>query len=172
MYASSGNKHFFTKSCHRQTYQYYEQSRQKLGTILENNVCTLKIKVFKRFFFKVCLLVFIEFFFGKIQPILTQKNDFESTNIHWKNPLKKSSQKILPKKFSLKIPPKIFVPRNSWQQNYLQKNPLKKFLPKNSYHKIISKIPKKFLRFWNYPIPYIALRRRKLFRACYPLKSN
>ena len=38
MYASSGNKHFFTKSCHRQTYQNYEQSRQKLGTILENKV--------------------------------------------------------------------------------------------------------------------------------------
>ena len=38
MYASSGNKHFFTKSCHRQTYQKYEQSQQKLGTILENKV--------------------------------------------------------------------------------------------------------------------------------------
>ena len=36
-YASSGNKHFFTKSC-RQTCQNYEQSRQKLGTILENKV--------------------------------------------------------------------------------------------------------------------------------------
>ena len=34
MYASSGNKHFFTKSCHRQTYQ--KQCQQKLGTILEN----------------------------------------------------------------------------------------------------------------------------------------
>ena len=38
MYGSSGNRHFFTKSCHRQTYQHYEQSRQKLGTILENKV--------------------------------------------------------------------------------------------------------------------------------------
>ena len=38
MYASSRNKHFFTKSCHRQTYQNYEQSRQKLGTIIENKV--------------------------------------------------------------------------------------------------------------------------------------
>ena len=38
MYASNGNKHFFTKSCHRQTYQNYEQSRQQLGTILENKV--------------------------------------------------------------------------------------------------------------------------------------
>ena len=25
MYASSGNRHFFTKSCHPQTYQNYEQ---------------------------------------------------------------------------------------------------------------------------------------------------
>ena len=38
MYASSGNKYFFTKSCHCQTYQNYEQSRQKLGTILGNKV--------------------------------------------------------------------------------------------------------------------------------------
>ena len=38
MYAYSGNKHFFTKSCHCQTYQNYEQSQQKLGTILENKV--------------------------------------------------------------------------------------------------------------------------------------
>ena len=29
---------FFTKSCNCQTYQNYEQSRQKLGTILENEV--------------------------------------------------------------------------------------------------------------------------------------
>ena len=28
MYVSSGNKHFFTKSCHRQTYQNYEQPPQ------------------------------------------------------------------------------------------------------------------------------------------------
>ena len=38
MYVSSGNKHFFTKYCHRQTYQTYEQSLQKLGTILENKL--------------------------------------------------------------------------------------------------------------------------------------
>ena len=38
MYASSGNKQFFTKSCHLQTYQNYEQSQQKLGTILENKI--------------------------------------------------------------------------------------------------------------------------------------
>ena len=29
--ASMGNQHFSTKSCHRQTYQTYEQSQQKLG---------------------------------------------------------------------------------------------------------------------------------------------
>ena len=28
MYTSSGNKHFFTKSCHCQTYQNYEQPTQ------------------------------------------------------------------------------------------------------------------------------------------------
>ena len=50
MYASSGNKHFFTKSCHRQTYQNYEQSRQKLGTILDIKVHILKIKNFKNIF--------------------------------------------------------------------------------------------------------------------------
>ena len=37
-YASSENKHFFTKSSHCQTYQNYEQSRQKLGSILGNKV--------------------------------------------------------------------------------------------------------------------------------------
>ena len=35
-YAFSENKHFFTKSCHHQTYQNYEQSQ--LGTILGNKV--------------------------------------------------------------------------------------------------------------------------------------
>ena len=37
-YASIGNRHFFTKSCHCQTYQNYEQSGQKLGTFSENKV--------------------------------------------------------------------------------------------------------------------------------------
>ena len=51
-YASIGNRHFFTISCNGQTYQNYEQSRQKLGTFLENKVYTLKIKVFKKFHFE------------------------------------------------------------------------------------------------------------------------
>ena len=37
-YASSGNKRFLTKSCHCQAYQNYEQSLQKMGTILANKV--------------------------------------------------------------------------------------------------------------------------------------
>ena len=36
--ASIGNKYFFTKQCHRQTYQNYELSRQKLDTFLVNKV--------------------------------------------------------------------------------------------------------------------------------------
>ena len=56
MYASSGNKHFFIKSCHHQTYQNYEQSWQKLGTILENKYLKNQ-KLKKRFLIKVGLLV-------------------------------------------------------------------------------------------------------------------
>ena len=37
-YASIGNRHFFTLSCNGQNYQNSEQSRQKLGTFLENKV--------------------------------------------------------------------------------------------------------------------------------------
>ena len=52
MNASSGNKHFNTESCHCQTYQNYEQSRQKLSTIKY-----LKNQNFqKRFLIKVDLL--------------------------------------------------------------------------------------------------------------------
>ena len=57
-YASIG-KHFFTKSCHRQTYQNYEQRRQKLGTFLEN-------KLFKKSKFSQEI--------GKIQPIFNTEN--------------------------------------------------------------------------------------------------
>ena len=38
MHASMENNFFFTKYCHRKTYQNYEQSQQKLGTFLENKV--------------------------------------------------------------------------------------------------------------------------------------
>ena len=37
-YVSIGNRHFFTISCHHQTYQNYEQSRQKMGKFLVNKV--------------------------------------------------------------------------------------------------------------------------------------
>ena len=44
--ASIGNVYFLTKSCHCQTYQNYEQSRQKLGTFSVNKV--LKISKFSK----------------------------------------------------------------------------------------------------------------------------
>ena len=67
MNASSGNKHFLTKSCHRQTYQNYELSRQKLGTNLENKL-SKKSKFSKTFFNKSwspSQIFFIVFFFRK-----------------------------------------------------------------------------------------------------------
>ena len=70
MYASSGNKHFFTKSCHRQTYQNYEHSRQKLGTFLVNKVHTFS-KTFINISWSPNQIFFTEkFFFGTIRPIL------------------------------------------------------------------------------------------------------
>ena len=79
MYVSSGNKHFFTKSCHRQTYQNYEQSRQKSTQFLEikypkNQNCQKIIynswsNILHRFFFT-----------ERFDQFLTQKNDFEGTN--------------------------------------------------------------------------------------------
>ena len=44
MYASSGNKHFFTKSCHRQTYQNYEQPpRTSQNLYFQSHFSVLKI---------------------------------------------------------------------------------------------------------------------------------
>ena len=44
MYASSGNKHFFTKSCHHQTYQNYEQPpRTSQNLYFQSHFSVLKI---------------------------------------------------------------------------------------------------------------------------------
>ena len=44
MYASSGNKHFFTKSCHRQTNQNYEQPPQtSQNSYFQSNFSVLNI---------------------------------------------------------------------------------------------------------------------------------
>ena len=71
-HASSGNNHFFCKSCHCQTYQNFDQRRQNLGTILGNKL-SQKSKFSKYFFnqsWSPSLIFFIDFFFfGKIQPI-------------------------------------------------------------------------------------------------------
>ena len=58
------------------------------------------------------------------------------------------------KEFLPKNPPKKILPKN-FSQKFLQKDSFKK--------KSSGKIPKKFLRFWKYIIPYIALRDRKPF---------
>ena len=60
-YLSIGNKHFYTKSCHCQTYQNYEQSRQKLGT------------KFSKIFFK-------EKKSERFRGFLILKNDFDNQN--------------------------------------------------------------------------------------------
>ena len=44
MHASSGNKHFFTKQCHRQAYQNYEQPPQtSRNSDFQSHVSVLKI---------------------------------------------------------------------------------------------------------------------------------
>ena len=51
MYASSGNKHFFTKSCHRQTYQNCEQPPQTYQiSYFQSNFSVLKIVKIGRIF--------------------------------------------------------------------------------------------------------------------------
>ena len=77
-----------------------------------------------------------------------------------KNPPKNPSKKILPKNSC-----KIFPPKNPSEK--FQKIPKKsKQFPK-IFQQFLKKLLKKFLRFWKYPIPYIALGGRKPFRACY-----
>ena len=54
MYASSGNKHFFTKSCHRQTYQNYEQPPQTYQNLyFQSHFSVFKIgRTFPKYFKK------------------------------------------------------------------------------------------------------------------------
>ena len=69
-YASIGNKHFFTKSCHRQTYQNYENPPQRLqNSNFQSHFSASKING-----------IFLNFFLERLDQFLTQKNDFESTN--------------------------------------------------------------------------------------------
>ena len=132
----------------------------------------------------------------KNQNLEKQINPFHNQltlTISTKNSSQKiPSKKFLPQK---KNPPKKFLPKTSSPKKFLQKNPTKKFLqkkflPKNSFinippkksskkfpqkfpknskkfpKKFPSSFSKKFLRFWKYWIPYIALRGRKPFRTC------
>ena len=86
MYASSENKHFFTKSCHRHTYQNYEQpSRTSQNSYFQRHFSVLKIgRIFpkknfyeeystrrptfiKKMFLKI--LIFKILYFLKLRPI-------------------------------------------------------------------------------------------------------
>ena len=49
-YASIGNKHFFTKSCHRQTYQNYEEPPQRLQNSDFQSHFSASISFFENFF--------------------------------------------------------------------------------------------------------------------------
>ena len=85
MYASSGNKHFFTKSCHRQTYQNYEQPPQtSQNSYFQSHFSVLKIgRIFPNFFFMkniwlgdqllsknvLNILIFKRLYFLKLCPI-------------------------------------------------------------------------------------------------------
>ena len=73
MYASVENKHFFTKKCHHQPSQNYEQSQQQLGSCLENKVLQ-KSKFSKKLFIKVDLLV---------KYFLQKKNHKDSVDFWW-----------------------------------------------------------------------------------------
>ena len=72
----SGNKHLLTISGQRQTYQCYQQSRQKLCTFLENKVFLKNINKS----WSTSLIFFKEKKIRKIQWFLMLKNDFENQN--------------------------------------------------------------------------------------------
>jgi hypothetical protein len=87
MYASSGNKYFFTKSCHRQTYQNYEHPHQtsqhlyfqsrfsvlKIGQIFPKNFSYEKYLTRRPTFIKHFLggiLTFKVLYILKLRPII------------------------------------------------------------------------------------------------------
>ena len=81
------------------------------------------------------------------------------TELLQKNPPKK----FLQKNSSKKISPKKFLPKNS--QKFFLKNSSKNSLKKSL--KNCKQFLNKFLRFWKYPIPFIALGGQKPFWACF-----
>jgi hypothetical protein len=75
--ACIGKKHFFTEQCHRQTNPNYEQSRQKLGTFLENKLLST---IFIDISWSLNQIVFIESFLERLDQFLMLKNYFENQN--------------------------------------------------------------------------------------------
>jgi hypothetical protein len=71
MYASSGNKHLFTKSCHHQTYQNYEQpTRTSRNSYFQSHFSVLKIgRIFPK-------KIFYEKYLTR-RPTFIKKNVFE-----------------------------------------------------------------------------------------------
>ena len=65
MHASSENKHFFTKSCHHQTYQNYEQPPQTSQNLyFQSHLPVLKVgRIFQKKIFLNKRPTFIEFVF-------------------------------------------------------------------------------------------------------------
>ena len=97
--------------------------------------------------------------------ILTKTKILTNQRIPLKKILPKNPpKKILPKNFSKKINPKKSAPKKS-SRKIPKEISIK--IPKSSKQYL-----KKILRFWKYPIPYIALRGRKSFRACCSEKSS
>ena len=76
----SGNEDFFTKQCHHQTYQNYEQSRQKLGLFLENKVLKNFKKKFNKSWSPSSIFFKDSFFLERFDQFLTLKNVFENPN--------------------------------------------------------------------------------------------
>ena len=81
MYASSGNKHFFTKSCHRQTYQNYEQPPQtSQNSDFQSHFSVLKIGRIVPIFFSLKALFII--LVGLTVTLFSEKRLISTRCIH------------------------------------------------------------------------------------------
>ena len=91
MYASSGNKPFFTKSCHRLTYQNYEQPpRTSQNSVFQSHFSVLKIGRIVPIFFSLKALFII--LVGLTVTLFSEKRLISTRCIHgfMPNSIKKS----------------------------------------------------------------------------------
>ena len=119
-----------------------------------------------------------KFSFLPFSLLHTSKSWQTNQSVSYSNNFNNINKEFLPKSSSQKAPPKKILLKKFLPKHFYQKNPPEKFLPKNFSQKSLKKFSqqiqkiskqffKKILRFWNHPIPYIALRGRKPFRACF-----